>query len=41
LEFSIELILDCGGGNGQYLDMLLEQFPKAQGTLVDSTQFAS
>jgi SAM-dependent methyltransferase len=35
----IKTILDCGGGNGQYLDMLLEQFPNAQGTLVDSAQF--
>jgi hypothetical protein len=39
LNFSVESILDCGGGNGQYLDMLLEQFPNAQGTLVDSAQF--
>ncbi len=32
-------ILDCGGGNGQYLDMLLDHFPQAEGTLVDSAQF--
>jgi trans-aconitate methyltransferase len=39
IGYRVETILDCGGGNGQYLDMLLEQFPNAQGTLVDSAQF--
>jgi trans-aconitate methyltransferase len=36
IDHPVNTILDCGGGNGQYLDMLLEQFPNAQGTLVDS-----
>lgn len=35
----VETILDCGGGNGMYLDMLLEIFSEAQGTLVDSAPF--
>jgi 2-polyprenyl-3-methyl-5-hydroxy-6-metoxy-1,4-benzoquinol methylase len=39
INYPIKTILDCGGGNGQYLDMLLDQFPDAQGTLVDSAQF--
>lgn len=28
-------ILDAGGGNGVFLDTLLEEFPEANGTLVD------
>ncbi|MDR0705960.1 MAG: class I SAM-dependent methyltransferase [Planctomycetaceae bacterium] len=39
ISYPVETILDCGGGNGEYLDLLLEQFPNAQGTLVDSAQF--
>ena len=32
-------ILDCGGGNGMYLDILLDLFSEAEGTLIDSAQF--
>ena len=35
----VRSILDCGGGNGMYLDMILDRFPEAEGTLVDSAQF--
>lgn len=35
----VKSILDCGGGNGLYMDMLLDCFPEAEGTLVDSAQF--
>ncbi|HEY0105835.1 MAG TPA: class I SAM-dependent methyltransferase [Rhizomicrobium sp.] len=31
-------ILDLGGGNGRFLDALLEAFPTAQGTLLDLSQ---
>lgn len=39
MQRPVRNILDCGGGSGVYLDMLLEQFPNATGTLVDSAQF--
>lgn len=35
----IGTILDCGGGNGLYLDKLLEIFPDTHGTLIDSAQY--
>jgi ubiquinone/menaquinone biosynthesis C-methylase UbiE len=35
----VRKILDCGGGDGQYLDFLLDIFPDAEGVLVDSAQF--
>lgn len=39
VEQPVYSILDCGGGNGQYLDMLLDLFPQATGVLLDSAPF--
>lgn len=39
VDAPVRSILDCGGGNGLFLDMLLDIFPEAQGTLIDAAPF--
>lgn len=39
IETPVRSILDCGGGDGLYMDMLLDRFSEAEGTLIDSASY--